>query len=91
METTIVYSGYIGTMETNMETTIVYSGYIEILEKKTETTIVYSGLYWDNGEENGNYYSILGLQSPQNIGTLTLELGCRASCEHRKRSLAWIC
>ena len=26
-----------------------------------ETTIVYWGLYWVNGEENGNYYSILGL------------------------------
>ena len=23
-----------------------------------ETTVVY-GLYWDNGEENGNYYSTL--------------------------------
>ena len=27
-----------------------------------ETTIVYwgGGYYWDNGKENGNYYSILG-------------------------------
>ena len=25
-----------------------------------ETTIVYWGIYWDNGKENGNYYSILG-------------------------------
>ena len=48
-----------------METTIVYWGYIGIMEKKMETTIVYRGLYWgyiwDNGKENGNYYSILGL------------------------------
>ena len=35
---------YIGIMETKMETTIVYCGY--------------RGLYRDNGEENGNYYSI---------------------------------
>ena len=33
---------------------IVYWGYIGIMEKKMETTI-------DNGKENGNYYSILGL------------------------------
>ena len=26
-----------------------------------ETTIVYWGVYWDNGKENGNYYSILGV------------------------------
>ena len=37
-----------------METTIVYRGNIGIMEKKMETTIV----YWDNGKENGNYYSI---------------------------------
>ena len=30
------------------------------MEKKMETTIVYWG-YKDNGKENGNYYSILGL------------------------------
>ena len=30
------------------------------MEKKMETTIVYWG-YRDNGKENGNYYSILGL------------------------------
>ena len=30
------------------------------MEKKIETTIVYWG-YRDNGKENGNYYSILGL------------------------------
>ena len=43
-----------------METTIVYWGYIGIMEKEMETTIVYWGLYWDNGKQNGNYYSILG-------------------------------
>ena len=26
-----------------------------------ETTIIYLGLYWDNGREKGNCYSILGL------------------------------
>ena len=30
------------------------------MEKKMETTIVYWG-YRDNGKDNGNYYSILGL------------------------------
>ena len=30
------------------------------MEKKIETTIVYWG-YKDNGKENGNYYSILGI------------------------------
>ena len=30
------------------------------MEKKMETTIVYWG-YRDNGKENGNYYTILGL------------------------------
>ena len=30
------------------------------MEKKMETTIVYWG-YRDNGKENRNYYSILGL------------------------------
>ena len=30
------------------------------MEKKIETTIVCWG-YRDNGKENGNYYSILGL------------------------------
>ena len=39
--------------------------YIGIMEKKMETTLVYRvgvilGLYWDNGKENGNDYSILG-------------------------------
>ena len=34
-----------------------------IMEKKMETTIMgfigyIMGLYWDNGKENGNYYSI---------------------------------
>ena len=43
METTIVYWGYIGTMENKMQTTIVYWGYIGIIEKKMETTIAYWG------------------------------------------------
>ena len=32
-----------------------------LMEKNMETTIVHWGLYGDNGKENGNYYSILGL------------------------------
>ena len=39
METTIVYWGYIGVMETNMETTIVYWGYMGVMENNMETTI----------------------------------------------------
>ena len=31
------------------------------MEKKMETTIVYWGYIGNNGKENGNYYSILGL------------------------------
>ena len=43
METTIVYGGYIGIMESKMETTIVYGGYIGIMENGMETTVVYWG------------------------------------------------
>ena len=43
-----LYRGYIGIMEKKMETTIVFRGYIGVI----------LGLYWDNGKENGNYYSI---------------------------------
>ena len=39
METTIVYSGYIGILENRMETTIVCRGYIGIMEEKMETTL----------------------------------------------------
>ena len=28
------------------------------------------GLYWDNGKENGNYYSILGIPSKVFIGVI---------------------
>ena len=31
------------------------------MEKNMETTIVYWGYIGNNGKENGNYYSILGL------------------------------
>ena len=31
------------------------------MEKKMEATIVYCGYIGDNGKENGNYYSILGV------------------------------
>ena len=44
-----------------METTIVCWGYLGIMEKKMETTIVCWGYLGDNGKENGNYYSMLGL------------------------------
>ena len=30
------------------------------MEKKMEATVVYWGVYWDNGKDNGSYYSILG-------------------------------
>ena len=44
----------------------MYWGYMGIMEKKMEATImVYIrsigyilGLYWDNGKENGSYYTI---------------------------------
>ena len=61
MEPAIVNWGYIGIMEKKMETTIVNWGYNGIMEKKMETTIVNWGLYWDDGKENGNYYSKLGV------------------------------
>ena len=37
----------------------IYWGYIGRVEKKMETTIVHKvlGLSWENGKENGNYYS----------------------------------
>ena len=38
-----------------------YWGYIGIMENEMETTIVYWGYIWDNGKENGNYYSMLRL------------------------------
>ena len=41
METTIVYWGFIGMMESKIEVTIVYWGFIGIMEKKMETTVVY--------------------------------------------------
>ena len=44
-----------------MATTIVYWGYMGIMLKKMETTIVYWGYMGNNGKENGNYYSILGV------------------------------
>ena len=47
-----------------METTIVHWGYIGIVEKEMETPIyigVYRGIYWDDGKDNGNCYSIFGI------------------------------
>ena len=53
-------------------------GYIGIMEKKMETTGIIGiiqyigiigsilGLYWDNGEENGNYYIIVGSRGLNN-------------------------
>ena len=41
MEATIVYWGYIGTMENRMEAAIVYWGYIGIMENRMEAAIVY--------------------------------------------------
>ena len=34
---------------------------METTRKNMETTIAYRGSIGDNGKENGNYYSILGL------------------------------
>ena len=53
-------------MEKKRETTIVCRGCLGIMEKKMETTVLdyvrilgyILGIYWDNGKENGNYYSI---------------------------------
>ena len=47
-------------MKKNMETTIVCSGNLGIGRENGKTT-VYWGDIWHNGKENGNYYSILGL------------------------------
>ena len=45
----------------NMEASTVYRGYIGITEKKLEATIVYWDLLgYDDGKENGGYYSISG-------------------------------
>ena len=49
-----------------METTTVYSGCLGS----------YWGLYWDNGKENGNYYSIFGFRVPiQTSATVFLGFG----------------
>ena len=42
-----------------METTIVYWGSIGIMEKKMGNYYSILGFYWDNGKENGYYYSML--------------------------------
>ena len=50
---------------------VIYWGYIGIMEKKMETTIMgcmgiigyVLVLYWENGKENGNYSSTLGIYS----------------------------
>ena len=47
-----------------METTIMENQMEKKMENEMETREyigVLLGLYWDNGEENGNYYSMLGL------------------------------
>ena len=48
-----------------METAIVYWGYIGIMDKKMDTASIF-GFSRDNGKENGNYYSILGLYDKDN-------------------------
>ena len=75
METTTVLWGYIGIMGKKMQTAVANWGNIGIsccvhhtcgpqsakqdMLHKTERKKERS--YWDNGKENGNYYSILGL------------------------------
>ena len=39
-----------------------YCGHIGIMEKNMDTTMARWGYSRDNGEENGNYYGILGLE-----------------------------
>ena len=49
-------------MDKNMETATLSWGYMGIVEKKMETTIIgYVGfrVEVDNGQEDGNYHSIL--------------------------------
>ena len=53
------YWGYTGIMEKNMETI----GIIGIIQRLYWDNIgVILGLYRDNGKENGNYYSMLGVK-----------------------------
>ena len=62
METTIVYWGFIGIMDSKMEATIVYR--------------VISGLYWDNGKSNGHsdttivYWGFIGIMENKMEATI---------------------
>ena len=69
METTIVYWGYIGVMETKLETSTVYWDwdYVVAMEKKMENYYSISGLYRDNGKENG-HYDLEIIQKPPSPG-----------------------
>ena len=55
---------YIGIMEKKMETTVVFFLHNAALTTRAHIgVVVYSilGIYWDNGKENGNYYSMSGI------------------------------
>ena len=62
METTIVYWNYIGITEKKMETTIVTWNHMGTMEKESGNYCSILGLYRDNGQENGNEYSMSRLQ-----------------------------
>ena len=79
-----------------METTIVVWGYIGIMEKKMETTIMGDigiirymlGIYWDNGEENGNYYNAFDiLMDPKNKNCAGSEIlhNTSATCKRKPK------
>ena len=54
-----VTRGHVGIMENKNGNHDSMLGLYRDNAKKMETTIIYIlGLYWDNGKENGNYYSI---------------------------------
>ena len=56
-----------------------------------ETTIIL-GLYWDNGKENGNYYSLSGLYWGETLKSGHLrkngifEVGTNAATEHDEQN-----
>ena len=65
----------------------LYWGYIGIMENKLETTIMgyiglkFGGVFWDNGKENGNYYSILEY--------IYLYVSCRKMPLRKRSSSCW--
>ena len=65
------------------------------MEKKVETTIIYwgnirviVGLYWDNGKENGNYYSILEVYM-ENVSKVAMVLRIEVNYRCIFRVIVW--